>query len=324
MHNKIVFLCISICICAVLSCITYAYATDAPYPHIATSDGTIDWNALDMSKEYTLRLCVWPVMHGTDDDTVVPAFGGYYEDMYAEKKGSYAYIYNADGTVNEKYYLYDPQVYHEPVYGIAQSEGVLPCKTDGWIDANGDYIAAFNTDMTAFDRDTYRDGIAMSVFDNIDKFDSVTYTDSGIMVVEFTDTLFAYNMRRYGKATPNVDFDGDERKAKIRRYFLVSDGSGILYSSSDGTFAKGWKTIAGSRYYFKKDGYAATGRATIGGIRYTFDENGVCKGRYTGWTKSSKGYRYYYKGKMLKGYYRIGGTSYYFNEKGYAVRRAAA
>ncbi|MBQ9208586.1 MAG: hypothetical protein IJ149_03250 [Oscillospiraceae bacterium] len=46
----------------------------------------------------------------------------------------------------------------------------------------------------------------------------------------------------------------------------------------------------------------------------------MCKGRYTGWTKSSKGYRYYYKGKMLKGYYRIGGKLYYFNEKGYAAR----
>ena len=55
--------------------------------------------------------------------------------------------------------------------------------------------------------------------------------------------------------------------------------------------------------------------------RYNFN---LCEsGRYSGWTKSSKGYRYYYKGRMLVGRYQIKGKTYDFDKNGHAVLKPA-
>ncbi|GEM_PF-2922196 len=134
---------------------------------------------------------------------------------------------------------------------------------------------------------------------------------------EYTSEIYEMIMNGTYDFQNSAQDDGDTGSG------LLTDSDGLMFVNADGSLARGWKIIGTDRYYFKKDGYAATGRATIGGIRYTFDENGVCKGRYTGWTKSSKGYRYYYKGKMLVGRYRIKGKTYDFDKNGHAALKPA-
>lgn len=82
----------------------------------------------------------------------------------------------------------------------------------------------------------------------------------------------------------------------------------------------GWVMKNGEEYYIKPDGTMATKNMTIAGIRYKFDKHGVCQGKYTGWTKSSSGRRYYLNGKPLAGkWFRVKGKRYYADENGYAV-----
>lgn len=56
----------------------------------------------------------------------------------------------------------------------------------------------------------------------------------------------------------------------------------------------------GKKYYIKADGSLACKSCTIKGIRYKISENGECQGKYTGWTKSDKGRRYYKNGKLVR------------------------
>lgn len=81
----------------------------------------------------------------------------------------------------------------------------------------------------------------------------------------------------------------------------------------------GWNEIDGERYYVKKDGTLATSSLTIGGIRYKFGKDGVCGGKYTGFTKSSKGKRYREDGILLKNewFEAKNGRKYYADKDGY-------
>lgn len=82
--------------------------------------------------------------------------------------------------------------------------------------------------------------------------------------------------------------------------------------------ACGWNELDGERYYIKSDGTFATKSANIDGIRYKFSSKGICLGKYSGWTKSGKGRRYWYNGKLLTNKTFIaGGVKYYADEKGY-------
>lgn len=62
----------------------------------------------------------------------------------------------------------------------------------------------------------------------------------------------------------------------------------------------GWNTIDGEQYYVKSDGCLATKSMVIDGVRYKFGKSGICEGKYTGWTKSSKGRRYWKNGVLMK------------------------
>ena len=57
----------------------------------------------------------------------------------------------------------------------------------------------------------------------------------------------------------------------------------------------------------------------IDGTYYYFNNQGICTGRYTGWTKSSKGKRYYLKGKYLTGDHIINNKNYSFDKSGYLI-----
>ena len=125
-------------------------------------------------------------------------------------------------------------------------------------------------------------------------------------------------------------------------YLSLCEAKKYLFTSQADEVKRGWVTIGSSQYYYDADGNPVTGMKTIDGIKYRFDKNGVCLGKYSGWTKNSKGDRYYYKngiklkscwlkvngkktyyllksGKMAVGAVTIGGKTYTFGNNGKIV-----
>ncbi|MBE6845654.1 MAG: hypothetical protein E7508_08110 [Ruminococcus sp.] len=89
--------------------------------------------------------------------------------------------------------------------------------------------------------------------------------------------------------------------------------------SSDILYKSCWYESDGFKYYIDKNGMPTTKNRTIGGIRYVFNKYGQCQGKYTGWTKSASGRRYYKNGVMLKERWlkTKSGKKYYAGEDGY-------
>lgn len=85
------------------------------------------------------------------------------------------------------------------------------------------------------------------------------------------------------------------------------------------SFHSGWNSVGEKEYYVKKDGTLATGSITIGNVRYQFDKDGVCQGRYTGYTRSKKGRRYWKDGILVRNFWiqKNGKRKYYAGEDGY-------
>ena len=82
----------------------------------------------------------------------------------------------------------------------------------------------------------------------------------------------------------------------------------------------GWNVVGGDRYYVNSKGNIVTNNCTINGIRYKFGKNGVCEGKYTGWTKNSKGRRYWKDGVLQKNteITTDSGKTYMIDRNGYA------
>ena len=99
----------------------------------------------------------------------------------------------------------------------------------------------------------------------------------------------------------------------------------ITYFSSSDNLKKGWNIADGKKYYVGEDGNKLTKSANIDGIRYRFSSDGECLGKYTGWTKSKKGRRYYRNGKYVTEKWLRGksGKCYYADEKGYITEYSA-
>lgn len=99
--------------------------------------------------------------------------------------------------------------------------------------------------------------------------------------------------------------------------FVKKDGK-LYYMRSDGSYATGWQTINGNKYYFRKTGEAVNKNTVIGKIRYKFDANGICQGTYTGWVKKSGKYYYYKNGEMRTNcWINVKGVkTYYLTEDG--------
>ncbi|MGN0578480.1 MAG: hypothetical protein ACI4J4_07660 [Ruminiclostridium sp.] len=79
--------------------------------------------------------------------------------------------------------------------------------------------------------------------------------------------------------------------------------------------------FGGKKYCIKADGSLAQKSCTIKGIRYKISENGECLGKYTGWTKSDKGRRYYKNGKLIRNKWikTKSGKRFYAGSSGYIV-----
>lgn len=104
----------------------------------------------------------------------------------------------------------------------------------------------------------------------------------------------------------------------------------IVISQVDDGYCKiGYKShslITGSMWvqpnenlYYVKLGELVRRSTVIDGIRYQFDKNGVCHGKYTGWTKSTRGRRYYKDCVMItnKWIKTKSGQRYYAGADGY-------
>ena len=100
----------------------------------------------------------------------------------------------------------------------------------------------------------------------------------------------------------------------ILRYGWQETSIGKTYSNSDGTVAKGWKTIDGKKYYFNKS-YpynALRYYQEIDGNLYYFYGSGIL--RY-GWQETLIGKTYSKSdGTVAKGWQTIDGKKYYFNK----------
>ncbi len=84
----------------------------------------------------------------------------------------------------------------------------------------------------------------------------------------------------------------------------------------------GWNNIDGDHYYVKADGTLATKPCVIKGVFYKFDQSGVCKGKYTGFAKISKGTVYYKNGVRVRNKTLItkNGTRYKADKNGILIK----
>lgn len=95
----------------------------------------------------------------------------------------------------------------------------------------------------------------------------------------------------------------------------VHSSKGWWYSYSDGSYAKGFKTIKRATYYFDNNGWMKTGWQKISNNWYYFKGSGA---RTTGWQKV-KGTWYYLNpadGKMKTGKQAISGKTYFLKSSG--------
>ncbi len=97
-----------------------------------------------------------------------------------------------------------------------------------------------------------------------------------------------------------------------------------IYCMNGDKYITGWKEIDNDLYFFKKTGEAVTKSSIIGGIRYKFSSAGICKGKYTGWTKSGDKKFYYIDGVKAKGWFWSSKVNqpnewFYFDEKNGAL-----
>ena len=92
---------------------------------------------------------------------------------------------------------------------------------------------------------------------------------------------------------------------------------------TNGTLAKGWRTIKGVTYYFSTyDSYMYyNDYYYIDGKYYYFDDNGALR---TGWIDLSWGGKYYAdeNGVLQKGWKSIDGYQYYFDDGSFYMYRS--
>ncbi len=91
------------------------------------------------------------------------------------------------------------------------------------------------------------------------------------------------------------------------------------YFKETGEMAQGWLTVNEKIYYFaeksaEKPGKMAQGKQSINSAVYYFNSDGTIN---TGFVGDAKGdIRYYHYSKILKGWYKIGEGTYYFDDAG--------
>lgn len=107
-------------------------------------------------------------------------------------------------------------------------------------------------------------------------------------------------------------------KKQTDRVLHLDDGT--YYVDKKGRRTSGWKTVDGSRYYFKKseNGKAHTGWLTLNGATYCFNKNGVLYQNVQLISSTGKIYLFGADGKRLDGWCTYHGEKYYVDPEGYA------
>ncbi len=145
------------------------------------------------------------------------------------------------------------------------------------------------------------------------------YTDrSHIYVIQIpTKTRSVYTFKELLKTIPE-----NEKIVFAVFHFQSYEYENEKVSFRFKEYTDSFVTVNGKEYCIKSDGTVLTKSAVVDGIRYKFDESGVCQGKYTGFTKSDKGRRYWKNGKLIKnGWIRVKGKrKYYAGADGYFVK----
>ncbi len=151
---------------------------------------------------------------------------------------------------------------------------------------------------------------------------------------DYVNTVFKYSFEVYSSDLKTYDYKIDLVKrnavttAEIMNNCGITDKSKAVYIelgyynqpdiSGYNIYkcTKGWNRINNTDYYVKSDGTLATKSTIIDGVRYKFTSDGVCHGKYTGWTKSSAGRKYWKDGKLLTKSAIINGVRYKIKSNG--------
>lgn len=179
-------------------------------------------------------------------------------------------------------------------------------KYGGWNDIKEDITDILGSDDLPID--SYKELRNMSAFgicvDENDRYPSPLYRISDdIVILEDFHCKYDKNGKLYHMTT-NDELIGYRICSRL--------SSEVLYKNC-------WYESDGFKYYIGSNSLPTTKNRTINGIRYVFNKYGQCQGKYTGWTKSSKGKRYYKNGVMLKERWikTKSGKRYYAGEDGY-------
>lgn len=137
-----------------------------------------------------------------------------------------------------------------------------------------------------------------------------------------------YHADYYGNVHTGVTFiEGAEYIFDEEGLFIKGQDGFVNYNNRvryyiNGTYATGWKTINGYKYYFE-GGYGAmqTGEVVISGITYQFDEDGRLK--HGTFLLTNDGFQYYYGGQQRNWQY-INDSWYYFSGYAHGLMRTGA
>jgi len=214
MKNTVFF--VMLCLLGILSPAVNAKTYELPYPDI-NSDKTIDWDSIDLYEEFTHRFAVIPIDTFVDYTFELVEFEG--QSYRAGREKNTFYVYDKETGKETVYDLYDPDIRYKE-------------KIEGWVDLNGRYILEFDDITSGGRRYGYIDGIGLNIRENLDSFDTIKYVD-GIMILEFTDTLSEYNIRRYGEERPSIYYNGEKAPDKdiVKTFFEGDDPRDIRWDA---------------------------------------------------------------------------------------------
>mgnify|MGYP002626287276 CR=1 FL=1 len=290
----------------------------------------VDMDNSNIDAPFTLTLAVCPVPWDAKEGEKVTAFSGKLGDMLPdsgktavrENKRSIS-IYDENGTKVNSFDLLDEEVYMKHIVSdIPLYEGGAPdTVTDGWIDVEGNFVDCFESYDVERSTYVYCTGIGMNVYDNLDRFDNVWFTDSGIMVIEITQTYREYNVNKFGMEKPAVSSSGELLTAAktfsegMTESDLLFDPYAVEWYTPKGELILKSEGKWGRRYY--TDLFSQIQNGTYDPKAHEWQE-GMERKAFSGFVTDGTGTLYLDKsGSFLEGWKKIKGKTYYFSDIGY-------
>ena len=141
----------------------------------------------------------------------------------------------------------------------------------------------------------------------------IMYGNKGFQVVENPDLVSEDFITSLSPTNEDI-------QNSVPMTFKLSLSVNFLY----GLNTPGWNTIDGNTYYITSDGTVINKSVIIDDVRYKFTKDGVCHGKYSGFTKSKNGLRYYNDGAVVKNRRIVfsDGRIYIADKDGYLTRQS--